>query len=309
MISVAAAPALPQAARGFDGYVVTSDSARLYARVLGRGSDTIIFVHGGPGGDMTGIVPDFGPLIARHTVIFYDQRGGGRSELPADTARLFVARQVADLDEIRRYFHVERATLVAHSYGPVLAAAYALAHPTAVRRMVFIGGLPPWRANVFARTESTFNARLDAGQRARAADAAKRMADPAADTKQACRDYWAVLLRPRFSEPVRMFKEHPVDLCQSDARALRYGWNTSGRVVTASFGQWDFRERLRTLAMPTLVIHGEQDAIPMDMVEAWATYLPRAEMLRVPNAAHFPYSEQPDVVWPAIERFLAKPGR
>jgi proline iminopeptidase len=43
----------------------------------------------------------------------------------------------------------------------------------------------------------------------------------------------------------------------------------------------------------------------MDLVEEWTTSLPHGQLLRVPGAAHFPYVEQPQIVWPAVERFLA----
>ena len=112
-----------------EGYVTTSDSARLFYRVMGRGGDTLIAIHGGPGVDLESIAGDFARLAERHVVIFYDQRGAGRSELPKDTSRLAVARQIADLEEVRRHFGAPRVTLVAHSYGPLLAASYALAHP------------------------------------------------------------------------------------------------------------------------------------------------------------------------------------
>jgi proline iminopeptidase len=62
------------------GYVTMSDSAKLYYRIMGRGADTIIAIHGGPGMDQESIAGDFTPLANKHTVIFYDQRGGGRSE-------------------------------------------------------------------------------------------------------------------------------------------------------------------------------------------------------------------------------------
>ncbi|MGZ5494404.1 MAG: alpha/beta fold hydrolase [Thermoanaerobaculia bacterium] len=56
---------------------------------------------------------------------------------------------------------------------------------------------------------------------------------------------------------------------------------------------------------PVLVIHGEEDAIPMAMVSEWVTALPNARILRLPHTAHFPHAEQPAIVFPAIERFLA----
>lgn len=290
-----------------EGFVVTSDSARLFYRVVGTGGDTLIAIHGGPGVDLESIAADFAPLTERHVVIFYDQRGAGRSELPADTLRLLAPRQVADLDEVRRHFGLERVALVAHSYGPLLAASYALQHPDAVRRMVFFGPVPPYRGDFRERFGANLAARLDSAQLARLAAANARLADPAADTRAACREFWDIALKPRLADPDRTQALIRSDLCASDPVGIRYGLTTTNRVVMGSFGDWDLRERLRTLPVPTLVVHGEEEAIPMDMVEEWVAALADAELLRVAGAAHFVYVEQPEVVWPAVERFLSEP--
>ncbi len=76
----------------------------------------------------------------------------------------------------------------------------------------------------------------------------------------------------------------------------------------ASIGDWDFRGELGAVEgaveAPVLVIHGEAESIPMDLVEEWIAALPNARLMRVPNAAHFPYVERAEIVFPAIERFL-----
>ena len=292
-----------------DGYVVTSDSARLFYHVEGTRGDTLIAIHGGPGVDLTSIAGDFAPLAEHHVVIYYDQRGAGRSELPRDTLRLRAERQIADLDEVRAHFGLARTTLVAHSYGPLLAASYALAHPDRVRRMVFFGPVPPRRGDFWQRFASGMRPRLDSAAGARLADAGRRLADTTADARQACRDYWAVAMRPRLAEPDRTLPLIRSDLCGSDPAGIRYGLTTTNRVVMGSFGDWDLRPRLRTLQVPTLVVHGEDEVIPMDLVEEWVSSMPRAQLLRVPHAAHFTYAEQPALVWPAVERFLAPPVR
>ncbi len=291
-----------------DGYLVTSDSARLYYRITGRGPDTLIAIHGGPGVDLESIAADFAPLAARHVVIFYDQRGSGRSELPADTTRLVAARQIADLDEVRRHFGFRRVTLVAHSYGPLLAASYALAHPAVVRAMVFFGPLPPRRGDFWQRFAAGMRQRLDSTATAQLSDANRRLNDPHADLLRACRDFWAIALKPRLAEPARTQALIRSDLCGSDPAGIRYGLTTTNRVVMASYGDWDLRDRLRHLEVPTLIVHGEEEVIPMDLVEEWAAALPHARLLRVPRAAHFTYVERPDLVWPAVERFLAAPS-
>jgi proline iminopeptidase len=303
-IALAAALFRPQPS----GYVTAADGTRLYYRVVGSAPDTLVAIHGGPGVDLESIAGDFAPLAAKHTVIFYDQRGTGRSDLPADTTRLGARQQVDDLDAVRRHFGLARVTLVAHSYGPLLAATYALAHPDRVRRMVLLGPVPPRRGDFWARFGKTMSGRMDSTARAHLADANRRLGDPNADSaaiRQACRDYWAAALRPRLANPDASIGMLRSDLCASDPRGIRYGLLTTNRVVMASYGDWDLREKLRTLAVPTLVVHGEADAIPMDLVAEWASAMPDARLLRVPGAAHFAYAERPEVVWPAVERFLA----
>lgn len=308
--AIAASSALvaPTAAAQSSGYVTTSDNARLYYKIAGRGRDTLIAIHGGPGMDLESIYADFTPLTAKHVVIFYDQRGGGKSELPADTMRLVAPRQIQDLDELRQHFKLAKVTLVAHSYGPLLAASYALAHPSAVQRMVFFGPVPPYRGDFSARYGAALNARLDNAQRAAMRTASRTQNDSAsteAATRQACHDYWALGMRPRLAEPDRTLSLVKSDFCISDVAGIRYGNRIGNRVIMGSFGDWDLRPQLKTLNTPLLVVHGEMETIPMDMVEAWATSMPHATLLKVPNAAHFTYAERPEIVWPAVEKFLA----
>jgi len=293
---------------GQTGYVTMSDSAKLYYRIMGHGADTIIAIHGGPGMDQESIAGDFTPLSAKHTVIFYDQRGGGRSSLPTDTSTLVAKRQIQDLDELRQHFRVNRITLVAHSYGPLLAASYAIAHPDHVSRMVLFGPVPPRQGDFWKRYGQSINSRLDSTQRRAMAAAGRRMNDPSlseAEARQACRDYWALGLIPRLSAGAKAIPMVKSDLCASDVAGIRYGNRTGNHIIMNSYGNWDLRPQLKTLKIPTLIVHGEDESIPMDLVEEWATSLPDATLMKVPHAAHFTYAERPELVWPAVERFLA----
>jgi pimeloyl-ACP methyl ester carboxylesterase len=174
--------------------------------------------------------------------------------------------------------------------------------------MVFFGPVPPRRGDFWQRFAANMAPRLDAAERTRLADANRRLADPNADTRQACRDYWGIALPARLAEPDRSLSRVKSDLCASDVKGIRYGLTTTNRVVMASYGNWDLRDRLRHLDVPTLVVHGEQESIPMDLVEEWVTSLPHARLMRVPRAAHFTYAERPEVVWPEVDRFLAGSG-
>jgi proline iminopeptidase len=275
--------------------------------VVGRGTDTLIAIHGGPGVDLESIYGDFAPLAEQHVVVFYDQRGAGRSTLPHDTTLLSAATQITDLDAVRRHFKLDRVVLVAHSYGPLLAATYAIAHPENVRGLIFFGPVPPRRGDFFQRFGRTLRSRMDSAQLARQADANRRLA-VGDNIRQACRDYWSVGMRPRLADPDYSLALIRSDLCASDPAGIRYGLTKTNGVVMASYGDWDLRAALPALHMPVLIVHGEQDAIPMDLVAEW-TMIPQSRLVPVPGAAHFPYAERPDMVWPEVKRFLAEVRR
>ena len=297
---------LAQHSSAREGYVSTPDSARLHFRIVGEGRDTLVALHGGPGVDLESILNDFAPLARRHVVIFYDQRGTGESTLPRDTSRLSAAQQVADLETVREHFGLARMTLVAHSYGPLLAATYAIAHPDRVRRMVFFGPVPPRRGTFWTRFGQSFATRIDSSSRRRMTEATRRMNDTTQDQRKACREYWAEAVRPRLAEPDRTTSMIRSDFCAATPAAITYGLSTTNRVVMGSYGDWDIRAELRHVPAPTLIVHGEQESIPMDLIEEWVTSLPNARLFKVPRAAHFTYLERPEIVWPEVERFLGR---
>jgi hypothetical protein len=67
-----------------EGYLTTSDGVRLFYRRIGRGKNTAICVHGGPGLNIASGCLDTDPLAQTRSILMYDQRGGGRSDLVGD---------------------------------------------------------------------------------------------------------------------------------------------------------------------------------------------------------------------------------
>jgi proline iminopeptidase len=91
-----------------EGYIRTSDGVRLFYKIVGSGSDVLVVVHGGPGNSMESILPDLEPLAKNRTVIYYDQRGGGRSDLIKDPDKLSISKHIEDLEAIRLFFNSTR---------------------------------------------------------------------------------------------------------------------------------------------------------------------------------------------------------
>ncbi len=282
-------------------FVDAGDGVRLWYTESGTGSPVIV-IHGGPGMDHDSLAADIAPLRLHHHVIEYDQRGGGRSTLPADTALLTIDHHVQDLEALRKHLGLKKVTLLAHSFGPAIAALYAIKYPENVERMVFLSPIPPLKGKFFEELGESLMSRLTDEQLKRSDELEKAFGTPA-DATKICREYWAIMTPPRLakSEPLSIVKS---DLCTAPPEAIRYGMTKTNPVTFGSLGDWNWIADLAHVKAPVLIIHGEEDAIPMAMVSKWLTALPNARILRLPHTGHFPHAEQPKIVFPAIETFL-----
>jgi proline iminopeptidase len=282
-----------------DQFVDAGDGVRLWTIERGKGSPVIV-IHGGPGMDHATLAADLTPLERRHRLIYYDQRGGGQSTLPTDTSLLSIDHHVRDLEALRRHLELEKVTLLAHSFGPAIAAQYAIAHPSRVERMIFLGPIPPRKGDFFEEYGKRLNARLSEEQRKRAEALSF---DTDGDVIAVCREYWSIMTAPRVAKSLSPGVVK-ADLCAGSAEAIRYGMTKTSSVTFASLGDWNWTAALAKVTAPTLILHGEEDAIPMEMIEEWTKAMPNAKLMRLRKTAHFPHAERPKIVFKVMETFL-----
>lgn len=285
------------------GFAISSDGARIYYRVEGSGPDTAIVVHGGPGAGMNDVRPDLAPLTRNHTVIWYDQRGGGRSELPTDTARLAARLFVADLEAVRARFGIERMNVIAHSFGAIVVAQYAQGHSGRLGRIVFLAATGPSREQAADFYSSRPPATDTAASRRQFEILQRLMAGLAADPVGACREYEA--LGKAIAVTAGRFAGTNGSTCDMPADAVRYYYHYTARLGPDAFGAWDYTASLDAVAAPLLVIDGARDTAGIPMETAWARALADARLLLVPEAGRAAYAERPAIVFAAIDTFLA----
>jgi proline iminopeptidase len=80
-------------------------------------------------------------------------------------------------------------------------------------------------------------------------------------------------------------------------------WPYFGRLIP-SFGDYDWRADLRLLQIPRLIIHGREDGIPLQGARAWAAGYTDVRLLVLSPSGHFPFVEQPEAFFDAVETFL-----
>ena len=107
-----------------EGYV-DANGVMIYYKIFGRGKPLVI-VHGGPGASHDYFLPYLTPLARHYQLIFIDERGSGRSQTLEDVSAYTVENMVEDVEAVRQALGLGQVSLLGHSYGGVLAQAYAL---------------------------------------------------------------------------------------------------------------------------------------------------------------------------------------
>jgi proline iminopeptidase len=305
ILSLLLAASTPMQAGPRQGMIETPDGVHLFYEVRGHGPEILVAVHGGPGNSLTSIAPDFVPFEKDFTIVYYDQRGGGRSDLVVDPAKLSLDRHIADLEAVRARFGLAKMKMLGNSWGGLLIAAYAAAHPDRVDRMVMQDPAPPLRGQLDA-THNEINARshqrLTPEQRQRLGqlfDAEYRAT--AADPRAVCRE-WAMLVLPLLTagSPTSPIKG---DVCGGPDDALRVQQAQNERIL-GTLGDFDLRPGMEKMKAPVLIVRGEADYVPLEGARAWAASMPNARLLVIPGAGHVPQGEQPQIFFPAIIEFL-----
>ena len=114
--------------------------AHLYVREIGVGPPVVV-LHGGPDFDHCYLLPELDELAAACRLIYYDQRGRGRSAPAVQLADVSIESEVADLDRLRQHLGLTTVTLLGHSWGGVVAMEYAIAHPEVVSQLLLLGNV------------------------------------------------------------------------------------------------------------------------------------------------------------------------
>ena len=212
------------------------------------------------------LAADLEPLADRHTLLFYDQRGAGRSTLVSDSTGLAAQRFVDDLEAMRTHFALRQLTLLGHSWGAGVAALYAARYPASIKQLLIVDGVPLRRSELVAGFETMNRARDSSERREMQRWMETRRAHP--EDPGACHAYYRLWFRPFFSDPTILQRSRG-DFCAGTPDSRRNKLFAVDRFTMAFLGDYDWRGSLKSFPARTLVIHGAVDPIPLSSAEEW----------------------------------------
>ncbi|MGQ0649388.1 MAG: alpha/beta fold hydrolase [Gemmatimonadaceae bacterium] len=278
-----------------DGHTTTTAVPLYWAEYGSTEAERVLVLHGGPGAHHDYVLPQMLRLGARRGLLFYDQRGGGRSRTD-DPSPITWHTHVEDLAAVIQELGTTPLTLIGYSWGGLLTLLYALEAqaarvPIQPARMVLIDPAPINRTFREA-FEREFQRRQTSPEvqalRDELAGSGLKERDPAAYRQR----QFELSVAGYFADPRRARDLTPFRV---QARVQQSVWE--------SLGDFDLLPQLSALHVPTLIVHGWYDPIPVESSFAAARIL-RARCVVLEASGHVPYVEQPDTLVGAIEQFL-----
>ncbi len=253
---------------------------------------TLVAVHGGPGLDHIIIEARLAPLTDHVQVVYYDQRGHGRSD--RSTAESWNLRTWAD--DLRRLcdaLGLAKPVVLGTSFGGFVALTYAGLfpdHPGGIILANTTGGRLDHQSSI-----EIFR-RLGGDE---AAEVAQRTFTELAEESEA--EFNRVCLplyssTPGYAEHSRQQRARSIETLDVNLHYFRH--------EAPHFDPWTL---LPSITCPALILAGEDDPIcPLPTVEDLARHLPAetTRLVRLPQARHDIFRDRPDLAFPAIEEFI-----
>ena len=293
-----AVPALatPAARSGPGVTFTTPQGARIWYEVRGNAPGRpLIMVNGGPGFDHNYVLcSDAWDVIARtRRVVFYDQRGTGRSGALAKGQSCTVADQIADLDAVRAKLGADKIDLLGHSWGGYVVMAYASRHPEHLAHLTIVDSASP----KWTDTDFIFKYTYPEGvERQGPLDFFDALGDSAAGLAS-------------LNEYMRMLFVSEAKRDEYMSRLSEYHYSRSvNETLNAELARLDMWPVLPSFTMPTLVATGRFDSNVAPST-AWKIHkaIPNSQFVVFEKSGHLPYFEEPEKFVQVVNDFLGAP--
>ena len=278
-----------------EGFTTSTGSPLYWAKYGRPNAPKLLVLHGGPGADHRYLLPQMLHLGERHDLLFYDQRGGGRSKADARIPITWETH-VDDLGAVAEEFGLDPLSLVGYSWGAMLALLYAIKqtgdpHLHAPDRMALINPAPLTK-EYRRQFEAEFNRRQQGAEIQKLRDelSASRLRDknPEAYRQRA----FELGVAGYFSNPRKATDLTPFRVV---ARVQQSVWE--------SLGDFNLISNLKGIKTPSIIICGRDDPIPLASSSEAARAL-GTKLVVLDECGHVPYVEQPEMLFASLDPFL-----
>jgi len=267
----------------------------IFVKTMGQG-EPILFLHGGPGLSHDYFLPHMEKLAETYTLIFFDQRGGGRSGTSLTNEQMTMGYFMGDIRGILEQLDLESVHVVGHSFGGLLAMKFATENPGKVKSLIFCNSVAASKEFDALSAQNQGKATTPGDEKARSAIFASehfKKGDPAAYEL-----LFKIGFKRSFFDTLNIDKLS-LELNDSFSKTSKLLYGLSPDVVA-----YDYHGALSKLKVPALVIHGEADLVPFEGSQKLASSIEGTQMALMKQSGHFPFIEEPEEFMRVINEFI-----
>jgi proline iminopeptidase len=292
-----------------EGYV-DAGGLLIYYKSFGQGPPLLI-VHGGPGASHDYFLPYLAPLARHNRLVFIDERGSGRSEKLDDPTGYTVENMVEDVEAVRKELNLGMIALLGHSYGGVLAQAYALKYQQNLSKLILCSTFYSTSKmnEVFqkqlARMSPELRKRIQTLEKAGLFGHGKPYEQnryPEDYMKAAWGEGYHPYIHQRHPDP----NEDPVAQGIMSWDLYREMWGSHGEfVIDGNLKSVEYGDRLSSIHIPTLITVGDHDECDPSLARYMSDKIVGSKLAIMPQSGHMTFVDQPNLFIRTVDEFLA----
>ena len=317
IISVVSAQAVKYPDSWTDGQFYTVNGAKLWVVTVGKG-EPLILIAGGPGSAHPGLRRFDSLAKSNIQLIYFDAFGRGKSDTAKDVKEYTLERDVEDIEGLRKAMHLSKINLLGHSYGSLVAQAYAIKYGQTLGHLIIANGFHSfvmWQEN-----DDNSNHEIKTNYPEVWAELMKiREAGAVSSDEKHQEIYGRVPYGFLYAYNPDRFENRNIVPSQPSTPTRSYPnrfnpklyYQMVGKdgdfIVGNDIGNFDYRKQLKNLKMPVLIVAGRYDRVAVPWMQVkYKEYCPQAHFVMFEHSGHNPQVEEPEKEFPLIVEFLRK---
>jgi proline iminopeptidase len=291
-----------------EGYIICNGVNHWY-KIEGGQHNTvpIVIIHGGPGGNQYTLERTLGPKLAlQFTVIYYEQRGCGRSNRPENPEYYSIELLKEDLEDLRKHLQIEKMYLLGTSFGTWIAMEYALSYADRVEKLILQGPVDGnWQRLSINQIWGLYHS-----SSGNIKEITFKIISGNETIEEKKEKVWSIV----DEETIARFSIHNHNLIPDAIKIMResrkYGFNENfhNAITKAPQSYPSLIDKIKDLTTPTKIIVGLYDRnTGVEMSRDIAERIPNSTLKILYNSAHYPECEELENYSKEIVDFISCP--
>jgi proline iminopeptidase len=287
---------------------VDANGVMIYYEEFGN-EKPLMIVHGGPGASHDYFLPYLLPLARYYRLIFIDERGSGKSERLEDVKLYTVENMAEDVEAVRKALGLGKMNLLGHSYGGVLAEAYALKYQEYLSHLILCSTFSSTSMmnEVFVKMKENMTPELR--DHINKMESEGLFGHGLSYEQNRYTDEYKIAAWGEGYFPY-LYQKNPDSNYDPTSDNFSWAlyremWGSDGEfIIDGNLKSVEYTDRLNTIKVPTLITCGDNDECAPSLSKLMHEKIPGSELVIYPQSGHMTFVDQPGMFMKSIEDFL-----